>query len=184
MSQGSSRGDAPTSWTHSSSRAPPFPGYPLHPPASHVPDDFNRWLVQNNPVHQSNIVPGTARISDIQLSVAHGYALHRGNGVFTRLILADEIDVIDRSQLRPTQSGPQGLIILPHTRGVTPEERRHTGENYILPVDVRTYPFFPFTVTNIHRWSTRSFSKMSVQETTTVAIALGHIFLERLGSHK
>lgn len=52
-------------------------------------------------------------ISEDDLNHSYGYALCRGDGVYTRLIPADHLPMLE--SISPTIRSPQGLIILPPT---------------------------------------------------------------------
>jgi hypothetical protein len=49
-----------------------------------------------------------------QLDVAHSYGVRRGDGLFTRLVRADELPSNVRNELGiPERQGPEGLILVP-----------------------------------------------------------------------
>jgi hypothetical protein len=97
--------------------------------------NFHRFFVKDRRLLQSQIVPGIARIPYAQRYAAYGYALHRGQGRYTRLIPADQLPPAILGSVAPWQS-PEGLIILPHTFQPNPEQRRSSGRDEELSTNV------------------------------------------------
>jgi len=65
-------------------------------------------------------IDGSIIIKAKELETCYAYAIHRGNGLYTRLIAADRLPPM--RGLAQTQD-PEGLIILPMPRGSSPAER-------------------------------------------------------------
>ncbi|KAG9238100.1 hypothetical protein BJ875DRAFT_437785 [Amylocarpus encephaloides] len=78
----------------------------------------------------SSVAPGPALVAESQLDVSYGYALPRGDGFYTRLLPVDQIPAI--SGIEPLV-GPEGLIILPVPRQLSP---RHRAAEITVPTEV------------------------------------------------
>lgn len=91
----------------------------------------------------SAVRPGFVSPQESQLSLAYGYAIRRDDGTFTRLIRADDprLATTDNSHRQfPIQQGPEGLIVLPPPRILSPNSR--TDEDPMVPADVRDFLTF------------------------------------------
>lgn len=73
-------------------------------------------------VPMSRVTPGPVWPSANQLKVAHTYGIRRGDGTYTRLIRADELNTYDFDRV-PVSQGPEGMIILPALKQPRPEQR-------------------------------------------------------------
>jgi hypothetical protein len=49
---------------------------------------------------ESHIIHGVAYMSPVQLQVVHGYGLYRGNGQYTRLIPADQVQYLSHADMQ------------------------------------------------------------------------------------
>lgn len=76
-----------------------------------------------------------------QLNTAFAYGIDRGDGTFTRLLRADELDSIEGI---PKLQGPEGLIILPPTRQLSPT--RSNGGVRLSTVNVGSLLFLVISV--------------------------------------
>jgi hypothetical protein len=139
----------PTSYTYFPSMAMDpnisASNFSMPPPPTHLPADFSRFLVRDRPLLETQVVPGASYVSPVQLQVAHSYGFYRGNGQYTRLIPADQVQYLNDADLYAcrTYQGPEGLIILPHPTAPTPEVRARQGRNLLVPVQVSAETTLP-----------------------------------------
>lgn len=89
-------------------------------------------MMGENSVPLSTICPGTVWPTDAQLSASYGYGIRREDGSITRLYAADELPP---QHSVPPRQGPEGLIIVPNPRQVSPNRRM--GAEVMIPGDVR-----------------------------------------------
>ncbi|KAF4624333.1 hypothetical protein G7Y89_g13837 [Cudoniella acicularis] len=90
----------------------------------------NSQVMGENTVPLSSVVPGPVWPSDIQLNTAYAYAIQREDGSFTRLIRADQLDSLDGI---PRSQGPEGVIVLPQPRQMSPRRRQ---SEVMIPMEV------------------------------------------------
>ena len=69
----------------------------------------------------SAVAPGPVYPTETQLGLAYGYGIRREDGTITRLLRADQLEELDSV---PKSQGPEGLIILPPTRQLSPRCRQ------------------------------------------------------------
>jgi hypothetical protein len=126
----------------SSGFTPPFGSYPPPPNAFagapgmadvyNTPHLLDRTYISGEAsVPLSAIAPGPVYPTETQLGLAYGYGIRRDDGSYTRLIRADELEELDTI---PKFQGPEGLIILPPTRQLSP--RRRQGPDAMISGDV------------------------------------------------
>jgi len=86
-------------------------------------NELNRPMIAGeDSVPLSRVLPGPVWPSVNQLKVAYTYGIRRGDGTYTRLIRADELDSHDFERV-PVSQGPEGMIILPPPQQPRPEQR-------------------------------------------------------------
>ena len=126
-------GSAPTYQNQTPHHILSYEQYQPLMPAPYGPLPYLRGgsLMSENSVPLSSVCPGSVFPSDAQLNTAYGYGIQRNDGGITRLLPADQLADIYGV---PARQGPEGLIILPAPRQVSP--RRRVGPEAIIGIDV------------------------------------------------
>ncbi|KAE8445336.1 hypothetical protein EG329_013574 [Mollisiaceae sp. DMI_Dod_QoI] len=88
-------------------------------------------MMGENSVPLSTISPGSVWPSEAQLSASYGYGIRREDGSITRLYPADELP---GAHNLPPRQGPEGLIVVPPPRQVSPNRRM--GAEVMIPSEV------------------------------------------------
>ncbi|OWP02736.1 hypothetical protein B2J93_153 [Marssonina coronariae] len=124
------QGQPPSSWRSEGGNPGPAPYSPNAPMIGGPFSPRTGFLFQGDAVPVSTIVPGWVHPSKDQLDTAYAYAIPRGDGTYTRLVRADDLDLSDI----PPAQGPEGLIIVPSPRQVEPGRR--LGGEPMVPNEV------------------------------------------------
>lgn len=93
-------------------------------------------MMGENSVPLSTISPGAVWPTEAQLNASYGYAVRREDGSVSRLYAADELPP---PHSVPPRQGPEGLIIVPVPRQVSPNRRM--GAEVMIPGDVSVLIF-------------------------------------------
>lgn len=91
----------------------------------------NSVMMGENSVPLSTISPGAIWPTEAQLSASYGYGIRREDGSIARLYAADELPPPHSVAHR---QGPEGLIVVPPPRQVSPNRRM--GAEVMIPGDV------------------------------------------------
>jgi hypothetical protein len=95
----------------------------------------NSVMMGENSVPLSTISPGAIWPTEAQLTASYGYGIRREDGTVSRLYAADELPL--PHSVAPRQV-PEGLIVVPPPRQVSPNRRM--GAEVMIPGDVGSLP--------------------------------------------